>query len=699
MKKFLKYTVVPAGIFSFLLIVTLILIPVLINIPKYVPEIEKQVRQATGRSFSIGQDLGVSLFPWLSITFSDMHLGNPPGFEGDTFIKIRTCEARIKILPLLRKHIEISRFVVGGLSLNLERNAAGKGNWDLGREVESGKDSKSTAAWALDFMATRLSAALVAVTDGQVQYNDRTRNIRHQVEDFILMLNDYSPNSQGSIDCSGTFDDKTVSLAGKIGPFFVNSTQTVFPLDLAFNVVQALEGKIGGKITVQENGVNYDLSLNLSPFSPHELFSAFDLPSPLQWKDFATFKVNQVDLVARGTSEGIAIEKGTALFDDSKLNFSLKAKDFRHPQIDFDLGLDRIEVDRYLPTPVGESTTTAVSGEAGDAADNVYRYLKDVTFDGVMRIGELQLHGGTMRDLLLPLKGKERVFTADPATLKIGDGQLDAVLTLDLRGTEPSMQANLKAMGLDAQELFRDYFGWDGLRGHLSADVALWFGGKNLRSMKKSLNGEASLQLTNGAVVGLDLAKVAGTAESKNSAAPSETPGEKPRTEFAAGKVLATINNGFMQIRGTGQITGQSSLQVNGSADIVQGLLNLKLETGGAATVAGKGGSQTPKGHTPFYVIRGTFSELEIVSDKDLPTGLKADSKINVRKLVAQSVDVPAEDELKNLVGKDLVDPAVVAERFGLSIQTLQRTAVKKKIPLGTGKIHIGVLREEPALH
>ena len=81
MKRFIRYGVVPIGIFFILLVVTVVLVPVLINVQKFVPAIERQISDATGRSFSLGPDLGVSFFPWLSISFSDMKIGNPPGFS------------------------------------------------------------------------------------------------------------------------------------------------------------------------------------------------------------------------------------------------------------------------------------------------------------------------------------------------------------------------------------------------------------------------------------------------------------------------------------------------------------------------------------------------------------------------------------------------------------------------------------------
>ena len=53
-----------------LVIALLLIVPQFIDIQKYKPEIEKQAEQATGRPFSIGGDLRLSLFPWAVIGLS-----------------------------------------------------------------------------------------------------------------------------------------------------------------------------------------------------------------------------------------------------------------------------------------------------------------------------------------------------------------------------------------------------------------------------------------------------------------------------------------------------------------------------------------------------------------------------------------------------------------------------------------------------
>jgi uncharacterized protein involved in outer membrane biogenesis len=131
MARFVRYGVVPVGIILVVLTVTAILVPALVNVQRLVPAMEERLSAATGRSFSIGPDLSVSCFPWLSVSFSNLKIGNPPGFSTDDFVKIESFEGRISVLPLLWKKVEFSRFVVGGLAVNLEKNSDGQVNWQF----------------------------------------------------------------------------------------------------------------------------------------------------------------------------------------------------------------------------------------------------------------------------------------------------------------------------------------------------------------------------------------------------------------------------------------------------------------------------------------------------------------------------------------------------------------------------------------
>ena len=101
-------------------IAALVLLPKFVDVKQYKPRIEAQVTKATGRAFSLGDDLRLSLFPYASLSFSDLHLGSLPGFKEKDFIIVKSFDVRVKLVPLLFKDIQVKRFILKGARLVLE---------------------------------------------------------------------------------------------------------------------------------------------------------------------------------------------------------------------------------------------------------------------------------------------------------------------------------------------------------------------------------------------------------------------------------------------------------------------------------------------------------------------------------------------------------------------------------------------------
>ena len=112
MKKLLKRTLIGIGLIIVLLIAAIIIIPQVVDVQKYKPQIEKAVTDATGRPFKLGGKLDVSVFPWVGVSLSDLSLGNPEGFESKVFVTVKAFEVRVKLMPLLSKKIEVKQFVM-----------------------------------------------------------------------------------------------------------------------------------------------------------------------------------------------------------------------------------------------------------------------------------------------------------------------------------------------------------------------------------------------------------------------------------------------------------------------------------------------------------------------------------------------------------------------------------------------------------
>ena len=117
------------AVIAFLLVITIFTLPFFVDPNSFKPEIAAAVKDKTGRDLTVTGELKLSIFPWLGITSGPMVLGNASGFQEHPFASLEESDIKVKLLPLLAKKIEISRIVVKGLVLNLEKNPQGISNW------------------------------------------------------------------------------------------------------------------------------------------------------------------------------------------------------------------------------------------------------------------------------------------------------------------------------------------------------------------------------------------------------------------------------------------------------------------------------------------------------------------------------------------------------------------------------------------
>ena len=97
---------------------------------RYKPKIIQVVKENTGRELKIPGDISLSLFPWIGLELGSVELANARGFGKKPFARIEHLQLRVRLWPLLKKHIEADTLVVEGLQLNLAKNRHGKSNWD-----------------------------------------------------------------------------------------------------------------------------------------------------------------------------------------------------------------------------------------------------------------------------------------------------------------------------------------------------------------------------------------------------------------------------------------------------------------------------------------------------------------------------------------------------------------------------------------
>ena len=166
MKKTLKIILYTIGILVLLVVAAAVAAMLLINPNDYKDDIVKVVHDKTGRELQLKGDIKLSLFPWLGLELGQTSLGNAPGFGTKPMASIDKVDVKLKLLPLLRKQVEVDTVVLDGLNLNLRRNKVGVTNWD--DLVSAGTAGPGKAAKPTERKAPAAAAPIAALTIGGI---------------------------------------------------------------------------------------------------------------------------------------------------------------------------------------------------------------------------------------------------------------------------------------------------------------------------------------------------------------------------------------------------------------------------------------------------------------------------------------------------------------------------------------------------
>jgi AsmA protein len=666
MKKMLKWLLLATAAVFILCFLALLIVPRFVDLDDYKPQIESKVSEATGRPFTLGGDLKLSLFPWAGVAFSDLRLGAPPQFKEKDFITIESFEFQVKLLPLLFKDIQVKRFVLVGPKIVLEKSKDGKANWQglgkAGTEVAAEPEVKEKAPKEKgkgDIPIKSLAVETFSIEDGEILLIDHARNERRQLKKLSLELDGISQERPIRLSLSGLVDDKPFSLKGKIGPLGKKPGEGSVALDLSASIFETVIAKVQGQITDAATHLAYDVNVQVEPFSPRKLATAFGKPLPLTPADPDVLKQLSLKSSLQGSAQTLKVKDGALVLDDSKLSFSADVKEFSKPNVTFDLNVDQIDIDRYLPVSQGEpgkssKPTEAATQPAKKPAKKIdYKPLRKLVLDGRVHIGKLKAKNARVEDVDLKISSRNGVLNLDPFNMRLYEGTVKSKATLDVRRNTPATKVTLQMNGVEIQPLLKDLQDKDFLEGNTRAQLALAMRGDSPEKIKQTLNGKGEFHINDGAIVGVDLAAMARNVKSAFGLAAKEA--QRPRTDFAELSAPFTLTNGVFSTTNTKLKNPFLRLKAKGKADLVDETLDFRVKPKFVSTMKGQGGDMSGSGLAVPVLVTGTFSspkfrpDLESMIKKGLTEDLSDAAGLGKKKDESTSVEKKARDFLKGL--------------------------------------------------
>lgn len=339
------------------------------------------------------------------------------------------------------------------------------------------------------------------------------------------------------------------------------------------------------------------------------------------------------------------------------------------PAYAFDLSIDKLNVDAYMPAEQKPSASPGPAEKPAPAAKPAadtpvdLSALNNLNADGKLQIGALQVRGLKLANVKTEVKAAGGKLEA-PHSANLYEGTLSGTLGLQADGHVALKDA---LTGISIGPLLRDVAQQDKLegKGNLALDVNT--AGKSVNAMKRALAGAANVDLRDGAIKGIDIGAILRKARSALGQQQAQAAATTERTDFSALTATFNIKNGVAHNEDLDVKAPLFRITGRGDIDIGNSSLDYVTKAAVVATAKGQGGAEVDQlsGLTvpvrlsgPFDAMKYDVNYAAVATDlAKSKAGEKLREKLEERLGVGKSDDKSGQggstaDKLRGLLGR-----------------------------------------------
>jgi len=300
-------------------------------------------------------------------------------------------------------------------------------------------------------------------------------------------------------------------------------------------------------------------------------------------------------------------------FDESNIKAKLGMTKFSAPGYTFDINIDKLNVDKYMPPQKTEKTAGEPKPKTNQPEIPIdFSPLKTLNLDGSLKIGDLTANNVKASNVRVDVRAKDGKLNVYPMSANLYQGSIKGALSVNANTNQIAVKQNLS--GVSIGPLMRDVAKQDILEGKGNVALDVTTQGNLVSAMKKALNGTAKLELKDGAIKGIDLAGAVRGVKSKFGGQDVEQAASKTdKTDFSELSASFDIKNGVAHNE---DFSAKSPFfRVTGAGDINIGAdsLNYLVKAAVVSSMAGQGGKDIAdlKGLELPVRVSGTFDNLK----------------------------------------------------------------------------------------
>jgi len=644
-------------------------------------ELSRVVLEQKQRKLEISGPLELSVWPNVGIRLGRLSLSEPGGKE--EFLALESARVAVAVMPLLSKQVQVHRIEVDRLKATLIKRKDGTLN--IADLLGGGAERPKVGAGATAGAPVQVDVAGIKIVNAQLTWRDEKSGSSTALSNLDLGTGRIQADSGKQ---TLLVDALTLAARGKSGSdafeLALDAPKLVLSPEKAggetLNVSAALTGsgrsataklilsgiegnaqalKIG-KFALDIDAKAGDTALKAHLDSPvaanvaaqtlalERLAGGIDLTHP-------QMPMKQLKLPLSGSlradlaKQNAALELGTR-FDESNIALKLNVARFAPPALGFDLAIDTLNADKYLPPKAAEDR-----GSKEDKLD--FSALKGLDVNGAVRIGALQVSKLKLARLDAKIRIAGGRLDVAPLSLNLYDGAASGSLSLNAAGNQLGLKQTLSNISINP--LMKDLADKDLLEGRGNVAIDVNSRGESVAAMKKALAGSAAVSLKDGAIKGINLAQTLRDIKGKLGAAPGKDATQQAKagdkTDFSELTASLKIANGVAHNEDLVMKSPFLRLSGAGDVDIGGGQMNYLAKASVVASSAGQGGQGLDqlKGLTVPVRVSGPFDKLSYRLELGSMAADVAKAKIDEKKQEVKSkLEDKAKDKLKGLFGR-----------------------------------------------
>jgi AsmA protein len=669
MNKYLKYGLYSVGGVVTIFAVALTYIALTFDPNTYKPQIIKAVKDSKQRTLKLDGDIKLFFIPSIGARLGQVALSE---FKSEQeFASIGEARVSLAFMPLLAKQVVVDEVLLTGLKAQVIKHKDGTTNLDdlLSKSAEPEQPKEASAPIKFDIASVRID-------DTEFSYTDESTGARYSVKDLSLHTGRIANGKPSKIDFAahilanqpkvdvttqlrttltfdlekGAYDVQNLNVQAKGA--LLDFSNLAFKMDIpslsmakdditvegiTLNAqLDAVFGKVVAALSLPSVKANVEqfklsgLSINVDVTQPEQAFK-LRLTTPIS-ANLKTQQFNLSDLVVSVNATGEKLPgktinselKGSVQADlvrqsiqanlagdlvKSQIKAKLGVTNFAKPAIRYDLEIDQFDADLYIP----KSAETKVEKNVEPEQPFDLSALKPLNIEGSLRVGALKAADVQVKQLRVDVKAKGGIVKVAPFSANLYNGSIVSDISVDASKAQPAIAVNAKLNGIEIGPLLQDALNMDFVNGKGTVGINITTQGDRVSLLKKALNGSLSVNLADGAVKGINLAKSArdlGKGGDKTQGAD-----KAEQTDFSELKATFKITNGVAHNE---DLSMKSPfVRVGGKGDINVGndSLDYLVKATLARTAEGQGGKDNVGGLTIPVRLIGPFTDLKFKLD------------------------------------------------------------------------------------